>query len=309
MKRKTRRLRFGERVVLHGTVTLVLVALIVGLNLRNKTPEPEPDPFEQLRDLDFEVTVKCGGESFSSAQLAVNDIAEGCQIRISRSGKQSPIWFGNRVAALDQLSAKVVSFDCPSTVITARDVPVLAKMTQVQELTADADNLQSRDFWFLSQLPNLQHLELYSVFLDDWAMRNVVKYDSLEVLKIGRSQITDYTISRLTESPIQILHVDNTRVTDAALPHIAQMKQLRELNLSATQITAQSARYWKEMESLEVLDLRRTQVDDSVAEVLAETQIQRVVIGETKITSYGIMLLEMNGVIVETGLPLDLVAH
>ncbi|NQV34089.1 MAG: hypothetical protein HQ515_15460 [Phycisphaeraceae bacterium] len=107
-------------------------------------------------------------------------------------------------------------------------------------------------------------------------------------------QVTDETVKQLLPlSPfIAWLDLSNTRITSEALPWIAKMSALTELNLGRTGIEAQALKALAQHESIERLNLSGVLLDDSVVDILLDMpNLKRVTLWGTEVSRAGIRRL------------------
>ena len=62
---------------------------------------------------------------------------------------------------------------------------------------------------------------------------------------------------------LQYLYLNDTKVTDAGLKHLSELKALKELGLSSTKVTDAGLKHLVGLKALESLDLRDTKVTDA----------------------------------------------
>jgi internalin A len=80
------------------------------------------------------------------------------------------------------------------------------------------------------------------------------------VEKLGGRVIVD---TKRPGKPVVGVDLDRTKVTDAALKELKELKSLRKLDLTNTKVTDAALKELKELKSLEVLFLTGTKVTDA----------------------------------------------
>lgn len=113
---------------------------------------------------------------------------------------------------------KLTGLDASYSLITSKSMPVLGKLTSLEELTLNCVDLRHSDFSHLGRLPKLMVLYLRGTQLSD-AM--------IAALKPSKSLLTlDLT--------------NNTAVTDASLPAISALPCLKTVCLTGTSVNLRS---------------------------------------------------------------------
>jgi Leucine-rich repeat (LRR) protein len=103
----------------------------------------------------------------------------------------------------------------------------------------------------------------YNSAVNDDLLRQLVKIETLSVLDIPGTRITDDGIAALQGSlKIGVLRLDSTAVTDEAMPTVGTWKRLRELRLSGTKVTDIGIRHLADLPELYLLYLAGTAVTD-----------------------------------------------
>ncbi|QDT14542.1 Leucine Rich repeats (2 copies) [Alienimonas californiensis] len=120
---------------------------------------------------------------------------------------------------------------------------------------ADETDFDDDDLASVVACERLQSLTLRGAAVTDAGIRTLPKRPTLRWLSLTDTAVTDETVRRLAERCPNLDHLDlsGTRVTDAALPHLARFTSLTVLNLAGTRVTAAAADPvidWPALESL-----------------------------------------------------------
>jgi hypothetical protein len=118
------------------------------------------------------------------------------------------------------------------------------------------------------------------------AESKTLRFTALNVAK----EFTDAGLAPLSAVADKIVSLDlaRTKVTDAGLAAVAQMKNLTELHLENTGITDKGLVHLKALSSLEYLNLYGTQVTDAGAASLSSlTKLKSLYLWQTKVTKAG----------------------
>src|SRR5688572_24031766 len=78
-------------------------------------------------------------------------------------------------------------------------------------------------------------------------------------------------------SPVVVVNLEGSRVTDKHVAHLNEFKHLRTLKLGSTQVTGAGLKELKDLKQLRYLNLYRTQLTDENMQELKElTQLTRL---------------------------------
>lgn len=137
----------------------------------------------------------------------------------------------------------------PDTHVTDADIPAIKAVKQLRELHCPAFGLTDAGVKDLTNLPELEILNLGSY-----------------AINTGK-QITDEGLTQLKALPkLREFTLLDSQITDAGLKHIGQLRQLKSLNLSAflhSNITDTGMKELERLNELETLDLSGTRVTDA----------------------------------------------
>jgi thiol-disulfide isomerase/thioredoxin len=114
--------------------------------------------------------------------------------------------------------------------------------------------------------------------------------ESTITVDLSGTRVTDAELKKLKElKGLQTLYLDGARVTDAGLKELKELKGLRKLDLSGTQVTDAGLRDFQELKELRHLDLRGTRVTDAGLKELKELKaLRQLFLGGTKVTDEGV---------------------
>ena len=102
---------------------------------------------------------------------------------------------------------------------------------------------------------------------------------------------------KLSGRPVVEVNLGGTKITDAGLKELKELKGLRALNLTSTQITDAGVKDLKELRGLRFLALNRTQITDAGLKDLKELKgLEKLELWKTQITDAGLIdLKELKG--------------
>ncbi len=123
-----------------------------------------------------------------------------------------------------------------------------------------------------ADLPNLERLDLSQMQLGDSAMKDAATLKSLKRLDTD-PRVTDEGVKALTDLKLHTLtFAQGSRLTDAGMKHVAQIKTLRSLSLWDTKVTNEGLKELKGLK-LHTLKLKREKIDDETLRVLRDLDL------------------------------------
>ena len=220
------------------------------------------------------------------------------------------------------------SLDISFTQITDVGMEHLASLGQIEELNLGGNKISGVGLHVLKLLPKLKKLSFYGIqrrnagwcwapVITDFELETIALLSGLEDLNIGLG------VGLGTPRPTDLGPADGeaecriaggTRITDLGLTKIAQLKKLRQLDLSGTAITANglktlasfpklqrlnlwnvaalddaAAPYLEALTSLTSLDLSNTRIGDaSLTRLMKLGGLRRLHVSETNVTPEGL---------------------
>ncbi len=125
------------------------------------------------------------------------------------------------------------SLDISRTMITGRSFSLLPRFPKLQRLNASHNNLDDGSTAYLEALQDLDNLRLGSCGFSDQALVHIGKLTKLKSLHLEA----------------------NAKITDAGIAHLINLKALRYLDISETQVTTACAKYLQPLTNLSDLYL------------------------------------------------------
>jgi Leucine-rich repeat (LRR) protein len=178
---------------------------------------------------------------------------------------------------------------CP--VIRVEQLRQLGMLTSLEHLSLSSTELDSPDFSWVPQFPNLRTLNLFGVGADDRCLaflsglaalqqldlsrarlsdegvQSLWQFRHLKALSLGECQVGDEALRGISHSfSLHTLKLPGTRISDNGVELIARefgsrkSDQLKFLELQSCQITDRSVVYLASLRSLSVIGLRETNV-------------------------------------------------
>jgi hypothetical protein len=122
----------------------------------------------------------------------------------------------------------------------------------------------------LTELPNLQRLQIHGGDVGDDATAVIASCVSLKNLNLPTAQFSDAGLATLKKLPhLELLRFHSPHVTDDGLVQIAEMKSLRFLHLIGVPVTDQGLTHLESMKQLESFYIDDALVtDDGIAQLL-----------------------------------------
>jgi len=139
--------------------------------------------------------------------------------------------------------------------------------------------------------PELTQLTLSGTKVTDKVMTIIAKAaPRLEACDLTACQgITDQGMAPLAHSPLVQLHLTGTRVTDAGLAHLKDMKSLQELYCGNPGVTDAGLQHVKSMTGLKSLAIGNTRISDAgLAQLKDMAQLEFLVLDGTTVSDAGL---------------------
>ena len=111
----------------------------------------------------------------------------------------------------------------------------------------------------------------FSKLAKDEDLKLLGAFKELEMLQLGRSEITDAGIVSIRDLVnLRLLDLSNTRITDYGVGQLTSLKHLRMLDLSGTRVSDASTGHLTALQKLDQLNLSNTEVTDAGMMALGE---------------------------------------
>ena len=161
--------------------------------------------------------------SFTSTGDSEDAIADGLVAKISHLKNLRTIKLGR--CDVSDLGARGIrnlpllrSFDLSYSLVSNKSLPVIGKLTGLEELTLNSVDLSNAAFSHIGRLPKLSALYLRNSQVTDAMINDLKPGKSLSVIDLG----------------------NNSAITDASLPALAILPNLKTVNLSGTSVNVRS---------------------------------------------------------------------
>jgi hypothetical protein len=121
----------------------------------------------------------------------------------------------------------------------------------------------------IAKLPNLVHLRLRGVLVDDQAARFIGRMHKLRVLNLPQSDITDSGLAELsTLTNLVQLRIGSSQLTDKGIQTLKHFPKLVRVHLIDVPITDQGLEVFEQMPQLESLYIDGAELSDSAYQKL-----------------------------------------
>ena len=169
------------------------------------------------------------------------------------------------------------------------DLDHLAVLKDLRRLSVKA---HGADLAPLSQLSNLQSLDLTNTYTTDEALHSISELISLRELSLWETYVTGESLKTLCRlSDLRSLNLSSTAITDDDIPHLQAFPYLESLNLSGTLVTDAGIAQLPP-ERLRLLNLRFTAVSDlSIKHISRMKSLKQVDLDYTFVTEEGVASL------------------
>lgn len=153
------------------------------------------------------------------------------------------------------------SVDWGDHTVEDRQIDWMLQLSGIKRLTIRQSALTDLGWQKLSKLSAIEHLDLRDTDIDNRQLQSLVGgMNNIRSLKLGgvsgRCRVSDAGLEALCRLPnIKSISLDGLAITVAGLTHLAQCKQLAELNLAKTGIGDDALESVGQLESLRKLRL------------------------------------------------------
>jgi len=164
----------------------------------------------------------------------------------------------------------------------------LSGLTNLERLDLSNTKIRGPGLDFLKKCPRLHSLVLSDTKLDDDGLQHLMQFNKLQVLRIDSNEVGDLRpLSAFKE--LKELDLSYTDVTNSELANISTLKNLEFLRLEGTSITGAGLEHISDLKTLKDLDLRKTKVDDDgLAHLSKLTSLEKLSAGEMWMTHDGV---------------------
>lgn len=155
--------------------------------------------------------------------------------RLSLAG--NPV--SNRAFLEFPLLEELESLDLSGCQVPDDAAPILARSVKLTELKLNRTKLSDKGLVVLSGLSALKKFELLGTNISDEGLKSLANLSELKELNLGSTKITAESIETLAGfNQLRAINLNDCGlVTDAAIPHLKEMKQLELLGIQQSGIT------------------------------------------------------------------------
>jgi serine/threonine protein kinase/Leucine-rich repeat (LRR) protein len=175
------------------------------------------------------------------------------------------------------------------------DMRGVADMHELEVLYIGGTGVTAAGLQYIEKLP-LKRLSMDNSDIPPEAMNCIVKVKSLEELSIATSSISDDTVARLSELPnLRNLDISGCLLTNDGLFNLAKLKKLETLNMRGflnrkAYFTESGLSALGQIKTLKELDLSSSNLsDDNIAGLVSIKNLEKLIIeSNTKVTPAGL---------------------
>jgi hypothetical protein len=161
------------------------------------------------------------------------------------------------------------------TPITDDDLAALRGLERLEVLMLDhpQNHVSAEGLRTLATLPNLMHLRIRGVAIDDQGAEAIGGMNRLKILNLPQSELSDTGIEKLKslENLVQ-LRIGSSKLTDDGIAHLKDFASLARVHLIDVPITDRGLAVFEKMPKLESLYIDGGNVSDSAYEKLFAAQ-------------------------------------
>jgi hypothetical protein len=155
-----------------------------------------------------------------------------------------------------------------------------------------------KDDWLanLDKLPGLKILQIHGAHFSAPAICRLKGLRNFEILYVGWvSDITDDTFQTIgSATKLRDLRLGACpQVTDAGVEHLANLRELKNLDLSSSQLTDGGLAHLSQLTNLKVLNLAKTKISDhGLKQLTSIKSLRQLHLSGTKVSDDGLQHLE-----------------
>jgi hypothetical protein len=135
--------------------------------------------------------------------------------------------------------SKVEQLSVISTKLTDAGGVTLGQLTELSSLSANGEKIGDPTIAAIATLPKLRLLQIPDTAVTDAAGPHFAKIKKLDTLWIDRTVIGDEFLLHLAGLPLTTLSLADTKISDAGLKSLQNIKTLKSLNVTKTGVTAE----------------------------------------------------------------------
>lgn len=292
-------------------VCLVLVALTVGCETTNYDPlivkkrlrelEAEIETLKsEVADLKKDRAARPPGlpvfENVTSQAPAVMNVATPSRKTLSASEEKQ---VRDELEALDvYFSVDDSGFAVEADLMECREgnesVAKLADFAKLTKVIFNGPSANSETYRLLAKIPGIRHLELERSHPDAASLEQLKSLKDLKYIQLFKATLSEDAMKTLSEFPsLEQIRCGQTRVGDAELKHLANLKSLRAIDLSdCNRVSTAGLRSLANCPKLQFLKVWGPSIDNSSMEVVATMKALKVLgMNDSRVTDEGIQKL------------------
>lgn len=259
------------------------------INLHKLTLTPETLAF--LPDLKKLRVLNLADSAFSDESLPVLEKVSPQLVQLDLRGCQISDQATVVIARFTELRALRLNGKNGNTNISDDGLKALAACKSLKVLALDDLTFVGTDgLAALTGLKELEELYVAGTIVDDDSCKLIAGFPQLKKLRLARNQVSDAGLETLSAcSSLEELDLSEASlITDAGMPHLAKLRELKKLNLWRVQITDEGALMLAPLTKLEWLNLDNTKLSDAGLPVLKHMPALTFLhLGSTQITAAG----------------------
>jgi len=177
------------------------------------------------------------------------------------------------------------------TGITDAGLAHLSDLTRLEVLYLDETQITGEGLAFLNNIPALKNLGLDQTNLDGKCLVNCKAWsNTLEGLSLDKTKISDADMAHLAElRALKYLGLSDTPITDAGLAHLQGLVSLKSIWLQGTKITDAGLVHLNRLNSLESIHLENTQITNDGLMLLKDLpNLHSISVMKTHVTNEGL---------------------
>jgi len=183
-------------------------------------------------------------------------------------------------------------------VLRVEQLVQLGHLFTLEHLTISDTRLDSKEFSWIRQLPNLKTLTLSGVGADSTCVESIRGLEHLYQLDLGRANLSDADVCTLWQrQTLNTVGLDRCGICDDALKQIGQSDSLQNLRVSGNRISDYGIKMivtaFQNREQLRFLELSSCSISDRSLVYLASlVSLRQIGLYETGVTRDGVSFLQ-----------------
>ncbi len=213
--------------------------------------------------------IGCGGDVYTKLERTGVKLKRDAKGHVVHVDAQNLVEVNDRVIQQLPPSPTIRKVWINGTETTGKGVAHICKCSNISDLFIGRLPLTDRDLIPIGKLKKLSMLYLDGTRITDDGLKHLASCAELKRLNLGfiGPEFTGRGLSHLAKLPkLEYVHLNDNRVTDESVKTLPQLKHLRTLIVSYTELTDDSVKSLVQLKKLTHLDVRGTKITDAAVD-------------------------------------------